>query len=307
MFEPVKEFESDGYYYDENADTHVLEYLYSVANNFCPDFDGDFDTNGNPVYLPSQAVFWFRNRYNLARKNKATKRSNNKMFRLQNLKERVDTYIKSKGEKNNWEIQNLLNWFGFDPEKFWYLLLFIYDYCIGKCVANIVFEEDSPIGQVEKLYHAIGSNFYIEKDEKGKSHLKQLQGMSLVLKIGEDNYSITSPQIIQQIARFCLHGVKTLPPKSILSYKATKKESTPERDSVLEQEFISMFSYFFNLGGFGTYKRRKNATLIREEKELIVKLLHFTEININATISSIIKANQRYEKSEFDSINGFYF
>lgn len=54
----------------------------------------------------------------------------------------------------NKELQDLLEALELDAEKFWYLLLFCYDYSWGKCIEGIELKE-FPKEQIEKFTGAI--------------------------------------------------------------------------------------------------------------------------------------------------------
>ena len=116
--------------------SELLEYIYTVTQEYFPDFDYDEET-GQIYMLPSQTPDTFKGRYNRGI-----------------LKGRfsIDAYLQNR------ELQDLLTTLDLDAEKFWYLLLFCYDCSWGKCMEGIEIKE-SPKEQIEKLVNAISEDY----------------------------------------------------------------------------------------------------------------------------------------------------
>lgn len=300
MFTPVKEFKHNGYYYNEEADTHVLEYLYPIANYYCPDFSGEYDDEGEPIYEHTQAVKRFVARYNYAIKQKEV--STGKTDFLEKAKRKASKYYSDD------ELKIYIKNFNLDPDKFWYLLLFIYDYCIGKCVDNLFVEEKTTMEQLKKLTDAIFSNHEILVGSDGKAIFRTKEAMILSVKIGDNEYAINSHTIIRSIALFCVKEKLCTDPQSpLFLHHVQMDKSRPERDTILVYSFASMFTWFFQNNNFSSYKRRKNAKLTTYEKGFILRLIHFLNIDKKLTIDNMEKICQRKQNKIFHSSNGYYF
>ena len=91
--------------------------IVHVGLEFCPTIG--FDEMGEP-FLSGTSAFHFIDRYN------------NKKIALQN---KFGSYLE------NEDIQSCLHSLELDPVMFWYLLLFVYDYCVDTCIDNIKTEE----------------------------------------------------------------------------------------------------------------------------------------------------------------------
>ena len=83
--------------------------IVHVGLEFCPTIG--FDEMGEP-FLSGTSAFHFIDRYN------------NKKIALQN---KFGSYLE------NEDIQSCLHSLELDPVMFWYLLLFVYDYCVDTC------------------------------------------------------------------------------------------------------------------------------------------------------------------------------
>ena len=103
---PIDKFTLDKYVKEEDD---LLEYVKQVAMEFCPDvYEGTY-------ILETQALDIFKNRYN-------QKFITNKF-----------SYADYKKEDS---IQKALQGIGIDINKFWYLVLFVFDYSNGSCLGG---------------------------------------------------------------------------------------------------------------------------------------------------------------------------
>lgn len=104
--------------------------IVHVGLEFCPTIG--FDEMGEP-FLSGTSAFHFIDRYN------------NKKIALQN---KFGSYLE------NEDIQSCLHSLELDPVMFWYLLLFVYDYCVDTCIDNIKTEEGTS-KQIQKFIQTI--------------------------------------------------------------------------------------------------------------------------------------------------------
>ena len=111
----------------------LLEYVWEVANHFLPDY-AETDTGMIPVESSAPAIF--ANRYaerNLSVEERYERSKEMKTFKgtLEEYKKReyrkLDDSFKEKFLTNE-DLQNTIEAYKLDVSKFWYLLLFVYDF-----------------------------------------------------------------------------------------------------------------------------------------------------------------------------------
>ena len=111
----------------------LLEYVWEVANHFLPDY-AETDTGMIPVESSAPAIF--ANRYaerNLSVEERYERNKEMKTFKgtLEEYKKReyrkLDDSFKEKFLTNE-DLQNTIEAYKLDVSKFWYLLLFVYDF-----------------------------------------------------------------------------------------------------------------------------------------------------------------------------------
>ena len=111
----------------------LLEYVWEVANHFLPDY-AETDTGMIPVESSAPAIF--ASRYaerNLSVEERYERSKEMKTFKgtLEEYKKReyrkLDDSFKEKFLTNE-DLQNTIEAYKLDVSKFWYLLLFVYDF-----------------------------------------------------------------------------------------------------------------------------------------------------------------------------------
>ena len=174
---PIKRFQIDNYSNDEN---NLLEYVIRVANELAPDIV--LDENGTPYKVESQAPLIFKRRYN-----------NGKL----NVYFHYEDYIKA-SSNNNESIIDIISALEIDPEKFWYLLLFISDYVSGSTL-NTLQCHATPKQEIEQLIDFIEQN---EKSVNSFNGVIPKQEMKLTLHIKGRTLNISNPNTLSAIANF---------------------------------------------------------------------------------------------------------
>ena len=111
----------------------LLEYVREVANHFLPDYE-EADTGMIPVESSAPAIF--ANRY--AERNLSVEERYERTQEMRTFKGTLEEYKKREYRKlddsfkekflNNKNLQHTIEAFDFDVSKFWYLLLFVYDF-----------------------------------------------------------------------------------------------------------------------------------------------------------------------------------
>lgn len=157
MMQPIEKFS-----FQYNVEEYkLLEYVYPVAQEYAPDFDYNENT-GESYMVVSQAPDIFKGRYNARKlRHKFT----------------VEEYMQDK------ELQGYLTTLELDSEKFWYLLLFCYDYSWGICMEGIEVNK-SPVEHIRGFIDAIYNNY------TGSGMLGAIfnEPISITLKVGRKKH-----------------------------------------------------------------------------------------------------------------------
>lgn len=230
---------------------------------FCPAVD--FDETGKP-YVCGTNAFAFIDRYN------------DKEITLQS---KSNSYIENK------DIQCCLKDLKIEPEKFWYLLLFVYDYCVDICLDNIK-TTDGAGKQIQKFIDLIyeGKDYY-RKTEHNIFTLRKIEynePAELVLKIGKKKITITDSTTIGLIGIMCNEVYSDVKESSIFMDKVHLGELMAYSDTSMAYLFCQMFKYFFDTTDHIKEKRAAGASISNKEKELLSYLLYFTGISRNKNL-----------------------
>lgn len=279
---PIERFQIDNYSKDEN---NLLEYVINVANEFAPDIV--IDENGTPYKIESQAPSIFKRRYN-----------NGKL----NVYFRYEAYIKP--SSNNESIIDIINALEIDPEKFWYLLLFISDYVSGSTL-NTLQCNATPKQEIERLID------FIEQNEESVNRFNGVipkQEMKLTLHIKGRTLNISNPNTLSAIAVFCKQALSDVEKDSLLNIGTTTETDLADTKQI--GLFSEMFRCFFNLYPQFTAKRKTGNNTTKSILRLISKLAYLTKLTTNSDYDSddenlkgIIKL---YRKQKTDTINTIY-
>ena len=255
-----------------------------MAQEYAPDFDYNEDT-GESYIAVSQALDIFKGRYNARKlRHKFT----------------VEEYMQDK------ELQGYLQALDLDSEKFWYLLLFCYDYSWGICMKGIEINK-FPVEYIRDLVDAIYSNY------AGSGMLGAIfnEPISITLKVGRKNIVIDNNNAIACIAKFCDDGLENndltnLPKGHFVDITRKSSDSV----SVLAYYFSKMIISAFDHQEHLKDKRKKGANLSDKEKMVIAHSLYLTGIVSNKSVresDEYLKAIlKRYKNTEIKKLNSFY-
>ena len=234
-----------------------FEYVYDYAYDNFPsvDYDG--------MYIDFSKAFIFINRYN------------NNQIRI-GIK--YEDYLKDE------ELQETIDAFGLDKEKFWYLILFILDY--STCFSyNKVPDVLSPKNQLEKLSNEIDNNI----DSLNETHLKVTfdKPIKLVLDIkGKRKFVIDDPTTLYVISKLCMNLVNNTSEDSFFNFGTIpifNEDGTPNIETVSNSVHIAYFAKMFitffdkNPQFKGIKKKGKNGLL--NKQLLISKLVYITKLS----------------------------
>lgn len=165
------------------------------------------------------------------------------------------------------EIQNLIKYFNLDVDKFWLLLLFIYDYCSTRFYQGRTLKLTA-IEQLEQLINLIG----VTNDE-----------MTISFKAGQLKAKIDSPDAIKFMADAIIEYAKNIDSNT---YKYLNKPSVEEHSICIKESpfcafFGKMFLHFLSSQPQVRAKRRAGANHSLKEMELVSLLIYFTELSDN--------------------------
>ena len=284
---PIDKFHIDCYNKEEE---NLLEYMIVVADKFCPDFI--FDTDGNATPVDSQAPFIFKRRYN--------QRKLNGDFRY-------DSYMKT-SITNDDTIQDIIRALGIDSEKFWYLLLFVYDYVMGS-TQNTTTLKSSPIEEIESFIEYVESNELSFDPLRGIKYRKPT--VLTIKKHGEHRLTIANPNTISLIASICKEALPILPINSLFNNMDADKEDVSKSMSVKIWLFTSMLRYFFEQYPQFANKRKAGNATTKSILRLLSKLVYFVKLTDNEdydytddNLKAILKQYRNYKLNTVNRIYG---
>jgi hypothetical protein len=247
----VDQFDTEGYLCDEP----LLEYIRDMALFHFPDVD--FDENGNAEYLSSLGVLYtFAKRHN--------KNEINYNFKFEN-------YLKNK------DIQDTIKALNIDSEKFWFMLLFIYDLSYCKCVDGYVTSE-SASDQIIKFLNAVCLNV-IDVNASTKKMFKE--PATLTLKIGKKKVVIDNPIALLYLASNSADVEKDSSVNSRLNWSMVdfdNKNIKTESNSIWICYFYKMMKVFLDDCNKKRPKQKKGDTISLSMLLFISRLIYFTGI-----------------------------
>jgi hypothetical protein len=264
----------------------LLDYIFPVAQTYYPDYNFDEDT-GEAYMLPSCVPSIFKKRYNQG---------------MLEAEFTIDEYLKNK------ELQAMLAELELNNAKFWYLLIFCYDYSWGACIKGWKFEP-TPKELITEFINAIDEN----NESYGSSKESFKLPMSLTLKVGKKKVSIDNHKAIAYMAKFCHIGLDTSDGSARPMNSGLidwEKSKSSESFSFLAYYFAQMFITAFNCQSQVVEKRKKGANLSDKEKRIISHLLYLTGIVSNESVladNDYLKALlKQYKDKEISMLSSFY-
>ena len=271
-----------------NIDTR-LEYMEAIAVKYVPDVDIDPAT-GERYVCGTTALPLFIRRYN-----------QNKLYGNFTYGD----YIA------NEDIQNTLKGLGVDIDKFWFLLLFIFDYTCGTCLDGM---KATGIGieQLTKFTTAIADN-HKEINQFGVSFKKPI---TISVKVeGKHQIVIDNTNAIGYLATTIINNLKEIEEHPWMqSQQVSITTNAEEKESVQIWLFYKMFNDFFNLSPYNklfNVRQKKGSTISLSKTLLISRLIYFTKLSMNKnfsedefTLKGYIK---QYKDKRIDTVNSIYF
>lgn len=243
----------------------LMNYIFLVEGLFLPEptpYDVPFGSDGkihehklteeereelmNRPLLYSECMDIFKDRYN-----------SNAFLK----KFTYEEYIKNK------DIQNLVKHLELDVDKFWLLILFIFDYCtsvfhIGKTIKL------TAIQQLQNLVDIIN---YRGDDT-----------MTLNFECGKNKFRVDNPDAIRFIKDAILDYSRRVDIQTLREINVKEEvEFKPTKDTPFIAYFAHMFLLFFCVQPQIVAKRKAGAKHSLKEMELVSLLIYFTGLDKN--------------------------
>ena len=178
------------------------------------------------------------------------------------------------------DMQATITGLGLNPDAFWLLILFCYDYACDVCFTGLTYAE-SPKKKIENFLEK-AADFIEQKDNV--LHLKK--GTSLILKMKGKTCSIDNEQALLAVLYWMGKGVKELPqdsPLATISGTTVDELFTfkQESDSVLIWYFAQLILYFFELNPQYKGRASKGSGISLNKNILISNLIYYTHLSTN--------------------------
>ena len=293
-------------------DEPLLEYVWEVANHFLPDYE---DTDMGMIPIESSAPAIFANRYaerNLSVEERYERAREMKMFKgtLDEYKKReyrkLDDSFKEKFLANE-DLQNTIEAYKLDVSKFWYLLLFVYDFIedIGTNVPTL----NKSVLEDFSYFHAnlLKATSITLKKNNRKSYAVEREDTIRIIQAALQHFINTYSDIIhsEQDREVMIKQLKDL------SSKISFTDKFCLDISYKKWKFTDMFLFFI--------ERRKATTIpnkkikVSKDKWMFVSRLIYTvgydgkryneeydsEGNKNRMLSNLLR---RYKNEKFPSV-----
>lgn len=217
-----------------------------------------FNLNQRFVLLPSESVLLFAERYNERVFPKALN---------------YEDFLK------NADIQSLIEQLKLDRDKFWFAILFAYDYSKHLCFEGKL-KKESASEQIHKLVDII-SDYVGEVDEYYGTKLKAPLTLTLSNGKKKENITIDSEAAMGYILGALQERMKNEPLENYYAYTHHKQvdETIDTGLSVHITYFARLILTIFDCQPQVREKRRKGAKHSQKEIDLVCKLIYFTCIS----------------------------
>lgn len=266
----------------------LLEYMEEVAVLYVPDYDIDHETGEQYIYGTTALPLFIR-RYN-----------QNKLYGNFTYED----YIA------NEDIQNTLKGLGIDIDKFWFLLLFIFDYTCGTCLDGM---KATGIGieQLTKFAKAIADN-HKEINQFGVSFKKPI---TISVKVeGKHQIVIDNANAIGYLATTIANNLKEIEEHPWMqSQQVSISTHAEEKESIQIYLFYKMFNDFFSLSPYNkqfNVRQKKGSTISLSKTLPISRLIYFTKLSKHSKFSEdedVLKGYiKQYKDKRIGTANSIY-
>lgn len=202
----------------------------------------------------------------------------------------------------NTDIQELIKFFELDRDKFWFLLLFIYDYSESLCINGY---DVAPCAN-EQLYKMSQAILQIVKgfDEHAGATLNKEAKITLSIK-GQKSIVIDNPTALHLLAETIDQRLDDMDLTETyrMNYCKRLPDSKPMSDSPHIFYFAQMFLKLFDRQKSIIDKRKKGAKHSVKELELVSRLVYFTKLSTNKKLLDIESQTLKAYLKQYKSLN----
>ena len=300
----------------------LLEYMWEVANHFLPDY-AETDTGMIPVESSAPAIF--ANRY--AERNLSVEERYERTQEMQTFKGTLEEYKKREYRKlddtfkekflTNEDLQNTIEAYKLDVSKFWYLLLFVYDF-IEDIGTNAPALNKSVLEDFSYFHTNLSeaTSITLKKNNK-KSYVVEREDTIRIIQAALQHFINTYSDIIhsEQDRETMIKQLKNIGLEGFIRNDLSSKISFTDKSSLdisyKKWKFTDMFLFFI--------ERRKATTIpnkkvkVSKDKMMLVSRLIYTvgydgkryneeydsEGNKNRMLSNLLR---RYKNEKFPSV-----
>lgn len=188
------------------------------------------------------------------------------------------------------EIQELIKHLELDADKFWLLILFVFDYCTTQFYQGITMKL-TPLEEMSKLLELIS----LSGNE-----------MTLNFKSGKLKLEIENPDTINFMSEAIAKHLNESDIKTLrkLNEKDKEDESVIIKESPFIAYFANMFLRFFSTQSYIRDKRKAGANHSKKEMELVSILVYFTRLSKN---ESWFCPEEKYLKAYLKQYKGYKY
>lgn len=299
---PIDKFTNlDAVYYDSDTTKEdiVLDYVWDFAMKIHPAKPMVID---DLVFDGSKTVQIFKKRYN---------------------EKLIEIPLTYKEYKSNQEIQSAISAFGIDVDKFWFALLFIWDYVNG--LSWQVYEyKNTPANEIKQLSEIISKYEDNPNANPLTEHITFKQELTLSLQVnGKTVHTINSPNTIKFILSCCQKHQDVLEPKDLLDENwddniemtryYTDKEPTTLSSTKRICLFAQIFRQFFRTTLYIHTHYNPNKKSPYNITFLISQLIYLTGISENedflndkTTLKGYLSKNKKFNWKARNKIYNIY-
>ncbi len=309
----------------EYQDVPLLDYAWEVANYFLPDY---VETDQGMVPAESIAPALFANRYSERNLSIEERYERAKQMGMCNTTfenyskdhkayRKLDDSFKEKFLMNE-DLQNTIEAFHLDISKFWYLLLFIYDF-IEDLEINTPDIKKSTLEDFSYFYANLlkSTNITLRENNK-KRYIVEREDTINIIRIALQHFINTYSEIVhneQDDRNTMLKKLKEIGLKGFIDNNLPQNFIFAERDGLdishKKWKFTDMFLFFFvNRKAYSTPNKKIK---VSKDKMMLISRLIYTvgydgkrynqeydsEGNKNRMLSNLLR---RYKKEKFPSV-----
>ncbi len=206
---------------------------------------------------------------------------------------------------NNEDMQATIAGLGMNPDAFWLLIVFCFDYACDKCCNGFFFKKNKG-SNIKDMTDVIAE--YIQTNENGKMSLSQ--EMTLTLKTKGKSVTLTDENAILAISLCLEENIDKI--REVIKRNKIKPtfETCEESNSVLIWYFTKLVLYFFERNPQFTNKARKGSGATFNKRILISNLIYYTRLSRNdkflnddETLKGFLK---QYKNKHIETLGNIY-